>query len=152
MTGKERREKELLFLADDADWTEMKRARRLTQKLNSMDRSDFDGIRAVVNELFGKSDETTFLNPPFCCDYGSNVEVGLNCFINYNCTILDNGKVTLGDNCLLAPNVSIYTAGHPLYPDARNRGYEYGIPVTIGDNVWIGGNIEPCENLVQDGL
>ena len=144
MTGKERREKELLFLADNADWTEMKRARRLTQKLNSMDRSDFDGIRAVVNELFGKSDETTFLNPPFYCDYGSNIEVGRNCFINYNCTILDNGKVTLGDNCLLAPNVSIYTAGHPLYPDARNLGYEYGIPVTIGDNVWIGGNTVIC--------
>jgi acetyltransferase-like isoleucine patch superfamily enzyme len=144
MTGRERREKEMLFLADENDWVQMKRARKLTQRLNTMDTSDFDGIRSVVNELFGKSDETTFLNPPFYCDYGSNIEVGRNCFINYNCTILDNGKVTLGDNCLLAPNVSIYTAGHTMHPAARALGYEYGIPVTIGDNVWIGGNTVIC--------
>ena len=144
MTSKEHREKGLLFIADDSDWVEMKRARRLTQALNTIDRTDFDGIRAIVNELFGKSDETTFLNPPFYCDYGSNIEVGKNCFINYNCTILDNAKVTLGDNCLLAPNVSIYTAGHTLYPDSRALGYEYGIEVTIGDNVWIGGNTVIC--------
>ena len=144
MTAKERREKGMLFLADDVDWVEMKRARQLTQHLNTMDRTDFAGIRTVVGQLFGKSDETTFLNPPFYCDYGSNIEVGSNCFINYNCTILDNGKVRLGDNCMLAPNVSIYTAGHTLHPDARVLGYEYGIDVTIGSNVWIGGNTVIC--------
>ena len=140
MTGKERREKGLLFIADDQDWVEMKNARRQLQKLNNMDRSDFLAINSLVRELFGRADESTFLNPPFFCDYGSNIFVGKNCFINYNCTILDNGKVTLGDNCMLAPNVSIYTAGHALYPDSRNLGYEYGIDVTIGNNVWIGGN------------
>ena len=140
MTGKERREKGLLFIADDQDWVEMKNARRQLQKLNNMDRSDFSGINMLVRELFGKADESTFLNPPFFCDYGSNIFVGKNCFINYNCTILDNGKVRMGDNCMLAPNVSIYTAGHALYPDSRNLGYEYGIDVTIGNNVWIGGN------------
>lgn len=140
MTGKERREKGLLFIADDQDWVEMKNARRQLQKLNNMDRSDFSGINSLVRELFGKADESTFLNPPFFCDYGSNIFVGKNCFINYNCTILDNGKVRIGDNCMLAPNVSIYTAGHALYPDSRNLGYEYGIDVTIGNNVWIGGN------------
>ena len=140
MTGKERREKGLLFIADDQDWVEMKNARRQLQKLNNMDRSDFPGINSLVRELFGKADESTFLNPPFFCDYGSNIFVGKNCFINYNCTILDNGKVRMGDNCMLAPNVSIYTAGHALYPDSRNLGYEYGIDVTIGNNVWIGGN------------
>lgn len=144
MTGKERREQGMLFLADDADWVEMKRARRLTQALNTIDRTDFDGIRAIVNELFGKSDETTFLNPPFYCDYGSNIEVGRNCFINYNCTILDNGKVRMGENCLLAPSVSIYTAGHAMHPESRSLGYEYGFDVTIGDNVWIGGNTVIC--------
>lgn len=140
MTGKERREKGLLFIADDQDWVEMKNARRQLQKLNNMDRSDFSGINSLVRELFGKADESTFLNPPFFCDYGSNIFVGKNCFINYNCTILDNGKVRMGDNCMLAPNVSIYTAGHALYPDSRNLGYEYGIDITIGNNVWIGGN------------
>ena len=139
MTSKERRESGMLFIADDADWVEMKRARELTQKLNTIDRRDFEGINALVQEVFGGADASTFLNPPFYCDYGSNIFVGKNCFINYNCTILDNAKVTLGDNCLLAPNVSIYTAGHALYPDSRALGYEYGVDVVIGDNVWIGG-------------
>ena len=144
MTSKERREREMLFIADESDWAEMKRARRLTQALNTADRSDFAKIRALVNELFGASDETTFVNPPFYCDYGCNIQVGRNCFINYNCIILDNAKVKIGDNCLLAPNVSIFTAGHTLHPDARALGYEYGIEVTIGDNVWIGGNTVIC--------
>lgn len=140
MTSKERREKGMLFIADEQDWVEMKNVRKLLQTLNNMDRSDFSGINSLVRELFGRADESTFLNPPFFCDYGSNIFVGKNCFINYNCTILDNGRVQLGDNCMLAPNVSIYTAGHALYPDSRNLGYEYGIDVTIGNNVWIGGN------------
>jgi len=144
MSTKYQRDNELLFLADADDWVEMKRARRLTQTLNTIDRSDFDGIRAIVNELFGQSDETTFVNPPFYCDYGSNIFVGKNCFINYNCTMLDNARITMGDNCLLAPNVSIYTAGHTLYPDLRSMGYEYGVAVTIGDNVWIGGDTVIC--------
>lgn len=144
MSNAERREKELLFLADDDDWVQMKEARRLTQELNTTDRSDFTKIRSIVNKLFGKSDDTTFVNPPFYCDYGSNIEVGKNFFANYNCVILDNAKVKIGDNCLIAPNVAIYTAGHPLHPDVRSTGYEYGIGITIGDNVWLGGNVVVC--------
>lgn len=79
--------------------------------------------------------------PPFACDYGNHISVGKNFFANYNCTLVDVGKITFGDNCLLAPNVSIYTAGHPLHPDSRNSGYEYGADVTIGSNVWIGGSV-----------
>ncbi len=144
MTSKERREREMLFIADNNDWVEMKRARRLTKEINTADRADFEKIRELINELFGKSDGTTFVNPPFYCDYGSNIEVGKNCFINYNCTILDNAKVKMGDNCLLAPNVSIYTAGHTIHPDARALGYEYGVEVTLGNNVWVGGNTVIC--------
>ena len=73
-----------------------------------------------------------------------NIEVGKNFFANYNCTILDVAKVTIGDNCQMAPNVAIYTAGHPVHPQTRNTAYEYGISVTIGDNVWIGGNTVIC--------
>ncbi|MBO4939647.1 MAG: sugar O-acetyltransferase [Clostridia bacterium] len=144
MTSKERREQGLLFLADENDWVEMKRARRLTQALNTANRDDFVQIRTIVNELFGTSDETTFVNPPFYCDYGSNIHVGKNCFINYNCTFLDNAKITLGENCLIAPNVAFYTAGHPLHPDIRALGYEYGMEIVVGDNVWIGGNVVIC--------
>ena len=138
-----RRNKELPYISDESVFEEQKRARRLTQQLNTMDRADFGGIGKIVKELLGKSDGA-FINPPFYCDYGFNIEVGKNFFANYNCTILDVAKVTIGDNCQMAPNVAIYTAGHPVHPQTRNTAYEYGISVTIGDNVWIGGNTVIC--------
>jgi maltose O-acetyltransferase len=139
-----RRDMELPYISDDAVFEQQKRARKLTQELNMVvDRSDFESIARIVKELFGKS-EGAFLNPPFYCDYGFNIEVGKNFFANYNCTILDVAKVVIGDNCQMAPNVAIYTAGHPVHPDTRNTAYEYGIGVTIGDNVWIGGNTVIC--------
>ena len=139
MTNQERRDKGILYISDPSVMNEQKRARRLTQKLNTMDRADFEGIQAVIKELFGKC-EDAWVNTPFYCDYGHNIEVGKNTFINYNCTIIDVGKVVIGDYCQIAPNVSIYTAGHPVHPAARNTAYEYGIDITIGNNVWIGGN------------
>ena len=73
--------------------------------------------------------------------------MGKNFFANYNCTILDVVKVTIGDNCFMAPNVEIPTAGHPIYPDVRSALWEYGKEVTIGDNVWIGGNTVICPDV-----
>lgn len=81
------------------------------------------------------------IETPFRCDYGSNITVGNNFYANFNCTILDVGKVVIGENVMFAPNVSLYTAGHPIHPDSRNSGYEYGIAITIGNNVWISGNV-----------
>ncbi|MGN0466605.1 MAG: sugar O-acetyltransferase [Lachnospiraceae bacterium] len=143
MNNIERRDKEMVYIADEAVFEEQKKARILTQKLNTVDRSDFEAIANIVKELLGKS-EGAFINPPFYCDYGKNIEVGKNFFANYNCTILDVAKVKIGDNCMMAPNVAIYTAGHPVHPDTRNSAYEYGIEVTIGDNVWLGGNTVIC--------
>ena len=143
MTNKERRDREILYITDDAIMEEQAVARRLCQKLNTMDRSDFEGLKKVVKELLGKSDNA-WINPPFYCDYGKNIEVGKNLFINYNCTIIDVAKVTIGDNCQIAPGVSIYTAGHPVHPAVRNTLYEYGIAISIGNNVWIGGNCVIC--------
>ncbi len=143
MNNIERRDCGMVYISDDAVFEEQKRARILTQKLNTADRADFDLLAGIVKELLGKS-EGAFINPPFYCDYGSHIEVGKNFFANYNCTILDVAKVKIGDNCQMAPNVAIYTAGHPVHPDTRNSGYEYGIEVTIGDNVWIGGNTVIC--------
>ncbi|WP_099466801.1 sugar O-acetyltransferase [Konateibacter massiliensis] len=97
--------------------------------------------KELIKSILGKTGENVHIEPPFHCDYGYNIEVGEWFFANYNCTILDVGKVTIGENVMFAPNVAIYTAGHPLHPDSRNSGYEYGIPVTIGDNVWVGGNV-----------
>ena len=100
--------------------------------------AEMDG---ALRDLLGRAGRDAYIEPPFHCDYGWNIEVGDTFYANYNLTILDVAKVTIGSNVMLAPNVSIYTAGHPLHPDSRNSGYEYGIPVTIGDNVWIGGNV-----------
>ena len=144
MNNIERRDKELVYISDDEVFEEQKIARRLTQELNTVDRADFDAIKKIVNKLLGKSDNDTFINPPFYCDYGSHIEVGKNFFANYNCTMLDVGRIRIGDNVQIAPNVSIYTAGHPVHPATRNTLYEYGIDVTIGNNVWIGGNVVIC--------
>ncbi len=95
----------------------------------------------LIREILGKTGKNVNIEPPFHCDYGCNIEVGENFFANYNFMVLDVGKVRIGDNAQIAPNVSIYTAGHPVHPQSRNTGYEYGIEITIGDNVWIGGNV-----------
>jgi acetyltransferase-like isoleucine patch superfamily enzyme len=143
MTNKERRDAGMAYISDESILEEQQVCRRKLQKLNFMDCSDFQGIGEVVKDLLGRS-EGAFINPPFYCDYGTNIEVGKNFFANYNCTILDVAKVKIGDNCQLAPNVAIYTAGHPLHPVSRNSAYEYGKEVVIGDNVWIGGNTVIC--------
>lgn len=100
-----------------------------------------DRAEEMIRALLGKAGKDAWINAPFHCDYGYNIEVGDNFFANYNLTILDVAKVVIGNNVQIAPNVSIYTAGHPVHPDSRSSGYEYGIPVTIGDNVWIGGDV-----------
>lgn len=143
MNQKERRDAGMAYISDETIFEEQKVCRKLLQELNFIDRSDFDGIGKIVEELLGKS-ENAFINPPFFCDYGKNIEVGKNFFANYNCTLLDVAKIKIGDNCQFAPNVAIYTAGHPVHPVTRSTLYEYGKEVTIGDNVWLGGNTVVC--------
>ena len=138
-----RRDSGMLYISDEAVYNEQKRARILTQKLNTMDRSDYEGIAEVIRELFGRA-ENAMVNPPFYCDYGDHIFVGRNFFANYNCCFLDVGKITFGDNCLLGPNVCISTAGHPVHPAARNTLYEFGIDITVGNSVWIGANAVIC--------
>ena len=138
-----RRDLQLPYISDGAVMEEQKICRKILQEFNTMDRSDFAGLKRIAKRLLGKS-EDAFINPPFYCDYGKHIEVGKNFFANYNCTILDVARVVIGDNCQMAPNVAIYTAGHPIHPISRNSTYEYGKEVTIGDNVWIGGNTVIC--------
>ncbi len=109
-------------------------------KYNNLEPDKLEEKDKLIKEIFGRTGECINVEAPFHCDYGYNIEVGENFFANYNLVILDVGKVKIGDNAQIAPNVAIYTAGHPIHPDSRNSGYEYGIDITIGDNVWIGGN------------
>lgn len=127
-------------------WLDGLNEERIQNKLKIYDynllRPDEDKKMAqMIKDILGKTGDSIFIEQPFHCDYGKNIEVGNNFYANYNCTILDVGKVIIGENVLFAPNVSIYTAGHPIHPQSRNSGYEYGLAVTIGDNVWIGGSV-----------
>ena len=107
-------------------------------------------VLELFRKLLGSTGKKFYIEQPFRCDYGWNIHLGEDFYCNYNCTILDIGKVTIGDRVMIAPNVSIYTAGHPVDPKMRASGYEYGIDISIGNDVWIGGNtvINPVLPLV----
>lgn len=141
MTTKERMLAELPYRASDPELGADNLAnKRKLYEYNNMEPGNFKRQEELIKEIVGKCGEHIYVEPPFRCDYGKNIEVGENFYSNYNLTILDVAKVRIGKNVMFAPNVSLYTAGHPLHPDSRNSGYEYGIGITIGDNVWIGGN------------
>ena len=97
--------------------------------------------RDFLAKIFGRIGRKCNILPPFRCDYGFRIEVGENFFANYNFIVLDGNYVRIGDNVWIAPNVGIYAAGHPLDVDDRVAGWEYAFPVTIGNNVWIGGSV-----------
>ena len=112
------------------------------QVYNALRATDLEGRRAMLNELLGHvADGAAFINQPFYCDYGSHISVGRRFFANFCWTVLDEAPVTIGDDCFIGPNVSIYTACHSTDPVERNTRREWARPVTIGDNVWIGGSV-----------
>lgn len=117
--------------------------RKKIYKFNNMSPDqEEESLKYLKEEILGKAGSGFFIiEKPFRCDYGYNIEIGDNFFANYNFVVLDVGKVKIGNNVQIAPNVGLYTAGHPLHPDSRNSGYEYGIDITIGDNVWLGGGV-----------
>ena len=114
-------------------------ARKLFGKYNKIDPSNDKKLNKLIKKILGKTGEKIHVQPPFYCDYGINTEVGENFFANYGCVILDVNKVKIGKNCMLAPNVKIFSATHPVRAEDRYNGVEYGFPITIGDNCWIGG-------------
>ncbi|MCL6572739.1 MAG: sugar O-acetyltransferase [Bacillus sp. (in: Bacteria)] len=114
-------------------------ARRLTRLFNETRETEISKCTELLKELFGTTGENIFIEPNFRCDYGFNLHVGENFYVNFDCTFLDVCEIRIGDNCLIDPGVHIYTATHPINPYERNSGKEYGKSVTIGDNVWIGG-------------
>lgn len=103
--------------------------------------SDKANKHRLLQEILGQMDDSTHINSPFHCDYGVNIKVGKNFFANYHCVMLDNGGITIGDDVMFAPNVSLYTVGHPLDADLRQAGWEQASPINIGNNVWIGANV-----------
>lgn len=114
-------------------------ARKMVRLYNQTLETDQLGRTKLIKDLFGSIGNNITIEPNFRCDYGYNIHVGENFYANFNCVILDVCEVIIGDNCMMAPGVHIYTATHPLHPAERNSGKEYGKPVKIGNNVWIGG-------------
>ena len=113
-------------------------ARDLCQHLNGTRESQQHERRRLLGELFGRGGESVWMQPPFFCDYGTNIELGERVFFNFNCVVLDVCRVRIGDFTLIGPAVQIYTAMHPL-DAAQRRLAEFGKPVEIGSDVWIGG-------------
>ena len=109
---------------------------------NALKPSDTEARLAVLKGLLGSiADDQIIINQPFYCDYGKQISVGRRFFANFHFTVLDEAPVKIGDDCFIGPNVSIYTACHSTDPVARNSRREWAEPVTIGDNVWIGGDV-----------
>lgn len=116
------------------------RARLATEAYNRTSIANRDERPGLLARLFGSGGATAYIEPSFRCDYGCNIHVGDNFYANFDCVILDVAEVRIGKNCMVAPQVGIYTATHPIDPVLRNAGKELGRPIGIGDNCWIGGH------------
>lgn len=115
------------------------RARTLVRSFNDARETEEEERSRLLKALFGSTGETIYAESNFRCDYGYNIDVEENFYANFDCTILDEGKVTIGKNCMIAPGVHIYTNTHPIHAEERITEVKYTKPVAIGDNVWMGG-------------
>ncbi|ENM3829329.1 sugar O-acetyltransferase [Vibrio cholerae] len=115
-------------------------ARLLAEKLNQTSVNCPDKRVEIIKSLLGSTGSSIHIESTFNCDYGLNIHVGENFYANFGCVILDVAEVRIGDNCFIAPQVGIYTATHPIDPVQRNSGLEFGKPIRIGNNCWIGGH------------
>ena len=121
---------------------ELNAVKEIIHRYNALPPSETSERKAILKSLLGSvADDEIIINQPFYCDYGKQIRVGRRFFANFNFTVLDEAYVTIGDDCFIGPNVSIYTACHSTDPAERNSRREWALPVCIGDNVWIGGSV-----------
>lgn len=130
---------ELYHSIDPELIADTERAQRLVAQYNATSGEATEIRLALLHQLFGSLGDGTVIRPPFACDYGYNIRLGRNAFINFNCVFLDCASIEIGDNLQMGPAVQVYTATHPLEADVRRSGLEYARPVSIGHDVWIGG-------------
>ena len=129
-----------------------RRARRLCRQFNATTEEQPEDRIAIIKELFGSVGDRIEIEPRFACDYGFNIRVGRNVFMNFDCVLLDCNRIIIGDNVLMGPGVHIYAATHPLDAATRASGRELALPVTIGNDVWIGGGAIICPGVeIGDG-
>lgn len=134
------RNEELYNFSDPEIMESITRAKKLCCKLRQMTEFD-EGYRIILNELIPNLPETTTIVAPFTCDHGHGIKLGNHVFINGNCTMLDSGRITIGNNTLIGPNCSFYTPQHPFNYIERREPKETGLSITIGDDCWLGGNV-----------
>jgi len=135
---------ELYDALDEQLSFERTKARLLLNKLNYASADDTETVHAILKELIPNAGMDLWIQPPFYCDYGYNIEVGDKVFFNFNCVVLDVMKVSIGSRTLFGPNVQIYTATHPINFRERATGLEYAKPIVIGEDVWVGGSAVVC--------
>lgn len=123
------------------------RAQELVERYNSTLHAEQDVRDAILRELIGDLGEDVVIRPPFRCEYGSRVSIGARTFMNYDCLMLDVAPITIGAACQLATRVQLLTATHPVDPEPRRIGWESAEPISIGDNVWLGGGVIVCPNV-----
>ncbi|WP_443944786.1 sugar O-acetyltransferase [Pedobacter sp. AW1-32] len=129
------------YQAGDAELSkERLKAREIVFEFNNLAPKFIKQRKELLKKLFGKTQTMFYVEPPFRCDYGYNIEIGNHFYANFNLVVLDCAKVSIGNNVFIGPNVAIYTAGHPLHAHLRDQEVEWAQPITIGDSVWIGGN------------
>ena len=116
-------------------------AKDLCFELNQIKPSNLEKRNSIINKLLGYQPDNLELLSPFTCDYGNNIVLGKNVFINSNCYFMDGAKITVGDNVFIGPSCGFYTDNHPLDYQTRNQGIEQALPILIGNNVWLGGNV-----------
>ena len=142
MTERERMLSGQLYDAGDETLTAARgRAKRLTWRYHQLDPTEWDSRTQILQELLGHLGEDSWIEPPFRCDYGTQISIGDHFFANYDCIFLDVAPITIGNRVMFGPRVCLYTAGHPLDVATRNTGLEFGKPIAIGDDVWLGGNV-----------
>lgn len=142
MTEKERMISGRLYRDSDPELLAGRaRARVLTERFNATREEDKDQREPILRELLGSVGGRIYIEPTFHCDYGYNISIGDGFYANYDCIILDVAPVTIGRNVFFAPRVGVYTAGHPIDAGIRAEGLEFGKAITIGDDVWVGGNV-----------
>ena len=144
ITEMEKMRSGLLYRYDDPDVVAaISRAQALCARLRSMTTASPD-YRATIEALIPGLPASSTITPPFHCDFGSEVTIGVDVFINYNCTMLDCGGIVIGDHVRIGPSCHLYTPNHPLDPDARRLPQETGLPISIGNDTWLGGNVTVC--------
>lgn len=141
LNNRRRRDQGLPYISDWKVLLEQEKTRLLVRRYNKTVPMNMVVMYPLLKKLLGHIGTMSYIEPPFRCDYGSHIFIGDHFFANYNFTAIDVMPIHIGDHCMIGPNVSLITAGHPIHPEMRKTGLEYGKPITIGSNVWIGGSV-----------